>query len=853
MRTVLLIGTSTIAVAAIGPALSQDVGASVSSAQTSAATQIPATGATPGDTGEIVVTATKREQSLQKVPVSVSVTTEATLEQAQIRDLIDLQSVVPSLKVQQFSDVGQTNFTIRGFGNGAGNDGIESSVGVFVDGVYRSRAGSALDDLPEIERIEVLRGPQSTLFGKNVSAGAINIVTARPQFTWGGKAELSLGNYGLVESRSSITGPISDTLAFRLSETTNDRDGTYRNQVTGTKLNDRDRFSLRGDLLWKPTDTLSVRLLADYNQIHEVCCAVVSVLNGPATQFIGAPAPFGLGAAVSTPQHDNRDVALDADPRNRVKNEGVSGQIDWNLGHATLTSITAYRHSADQSFTDVDFTGADLATSNRRNSIDTFTQEVRLASDGTSRFNYLVGGFYEHEHLNSGVDTTYGSQIRTYADALSGQIPAALLGAIPAALRPLFAGHSNIYALEQFQAFVTPSIVPGATYFQAGQGIHDFYTLKQDSYSIFGQADYKLTDRLTLTGGIAYLNDRKKGASDVVLNDPFSSLNLSNVPQFPLIGLPANLYSALSALQFFYANDPNHGPVNFPNVNESGKLKGDKVTYTAHAAYDLGIVNAYLTYSTGWKAGAYNLSSDGRPPDANGVGRTAAPENVTLYEAGLKAHFHGGFFNLAVFHQAIKGFQSNAYTGTGFSLVNAGKESVTGFEIDSAYQPISWLSLTGAVTYLHPKYNSFDMAPCVTYDTVRCPIDPATGLTPNFRDLSGTRPATIPTWTTSVAAVATHRFSDDLSGYVRGEFDYTSKAQLIETTPPDVSRYGNKEVDASISISSRRYQAEVMLWGRNLTNFYTLVTTFPTVAQTGSYSGIPNQPRTYGVTLRKSF
>jgi iron complex outermembrane receptor protein len=589
---------------------------------------------------------------------------------------------------------------------------------------------------------------------------------------------------------------------------------------------------------------VSVRLLADYNRIHEVCCAVVSVLNGPATQFIGAHAPFGLGAIVSTPQHDNRDVAMDTDPRNRVKNGGVSGQIDWNLGHATLTSITAYRHSADRSFTDVDFTGADLANSDRRNSINTFTQEVRLASDGTGRFNYLIGGFYEHEHLNSGVDTTYGSQIRAYADALSGA------STVP--------GFSNLGLLEYLQSLVTPSIVPGETYFQAGQGIHDFYTLKQDSYSIFGQADYKITDRLTVTGGVAYLNDRKKAASDVVLDDPFSSLNLRDVPQLDVLsslGIPVtgSSFSPLSALQFFYANDPNHGPVNFPNANETGILKGHKVTYTAHAAYDLGIVNAYLTYSTGWKAGAYNLSSDGRPPDANGVGRTAAPENVTLYEAGLKAHFRGGFFNLAVFHQAIKGFQSNAYTGTGFSLVNAGKESVTGFEIDSAYQPISWLSLTGAVTYLHPKYNSFEMAPCVTYDTVRCPINPATGLTPNFRDLSGTRPATIPTWTASVAAVATHRFSEDLSGYVRGEFDYTSKAQLIETTPPDVSRYGNKEVDASISISSRRYQAEVMLWGRNLTNFYTLVTTFPTVAQTGSYSGIPNQPRTYGVTLRKSF
>ena len=242
-----------------------------------------------------------------------------------------------------------------------------------------------------------------------------------------------------------------------------------------------------------------------------------------------------------------------------------------------------------------------------------------------------------------------------------------------------------------------------------------------------------------------------------------------------------------------------------------------------------------------------------RAERAEGVGRSVSPENVTLYEAGIKSRFHGGYLNFAVFHQSVKGFQDNAYTGTGFALVNACKESVTGFEVETNYRPINWLSLDGAVTYLHPKYNSYTMAPCVSYDTVRCPTNPATGLTPNFRDLSGTRPATIATWTASASATVTHRFSEDLTGTLRGEFDYTSKAQLAETTPPDISRYGNQSVNASFSIASVRYKAEIMLWGRNLTNYYTLITTFPSVAQTGSYSGIPNEPRTYGVTIRKSF
>ncbi|MDI1343897.1 MAG: TonB-dependent receptor, partial [Pseudolabrys sp.] len=415
---------------------------------------------------EIIVTATKREQTLQDVPISVAVTGQQTLERAQVRDLIDLQSVVPSLKVAQFNAVGQTNFIIRGFGNGSGNDGIESSVGVFIDGVYRSRSSSALDDLPEIERIEVLRGPQSTLFGKNVSAGAISIVTKQPQFEFGGKAEVTLGNYGQQQVKGTITGPLSDTLAVRLSGGVNKRDGFATNTVTGSDVNNRDRWSMRADVLWLPTDKTSVRVIADYNQINEICCAVVSLLNGPATQFIAAPAPYGLGRPVGNPATKfNRDVTFNTDPANTLKGQGVSGQIDHDLGFAALTSITAYRKQTSESFQDIDFTGADIANNAVGNDIKTFTQEVRLASKGSGPFSWLVGGFYQNEKLSTGRRISNGTDIRAFADGLSGQVPAALLGALPAALRPALSGRSNIYALEFLQSLVTPSIVPGKTYF----------------------------------------------------------------------------------------------------------------------------------------------------------------------------------------------------------------------------------------------------------------------------------------------------------------------------------------------------------------------------------------------------
>ena len=415
MRATYFVGVSLFAVIAATPAFAQDAAPAAPEATTEV------TAAPTADEPEIVVTAAKREQTLQDVPISVSVTSEDTVDKAQIRDLVDLQSIVPSLKVAQSNAAAQTNFIIRGFGNGNGNFGIESSVGVFIDGVYRSRSFSALDDLPEIERIEVLRGPQSTLFGKNVSAGAISIITKKPQFTLGGEVEASVGNYDSRLLKGTITGPISKTFAVRLSGSLSRRDGYFENLTTGNDINDRNRFSLRGDFLWQPTSALSVRVIADYSRIKEACCGVVSLLNGPATQFIGAPAPFGLGRPVGNPDRKfDYETVLNTDPKSKIIGKGISAQVDYDLGFAKLTSITAYRNQFNSSAEDVDFTGADLANRTDRVRTKTFTQEVRLASTGEDRFNWLVGAFFMKEKLNLLQDIRYGTDIRAYADGLAG-------------------------------------------------------------------------------------------------------------------------------------------------------------------------------------------------------------------------------------------------------------------------------------------------------------------------------------------------------------------------------------------------------------------------------------------------
>ena len=699
----------------------------------------------------------------------------------------------------------------------------------------------------------MLRGPQSTLFGKNVSAGAINIVTAKPGFVLGGTAAVDFGNYGLKQQRASVTGPITDELAFRISATNNTRDGYLRNDVTGNDVNDRDRQSVRGDFLWKPAIGLSVRVIADYNQIRETCCGVVPLLNGPATQFIGATPPFGLGRLVGTTSNrfDDR-ITFNTDPTNRLSGRGFSGQVDWDTQAGTLTSITAQRRQVNASFQDVDFTGADLANKNQANAISTFSQELRFASK-KGPVRWTTGGYYQHEKLNTGSDIAYGGELRRYADGLSGQVPATLLAALPAPLRAALTGRSNIFALEFLQSLVTPSIVPGSTYFQGGQGITDTYGLKQDSYSVFGNLDVDVADNLTLTVGLAYLHDRKRASSTVALSDRFSALNLQNVPEFGVIGLPRNLYSALGGLQFYYGDTANHGPVNFPNANESGVLSNGKLTEAFRASYDFGPATTYVSYTTGWKAGAFNLSSDSRPPDVSGIGRTAGPENVRAIEAGVKSEFRNGFVTLAVFDQSIKGFQSNAYTGTGYALVNAGKESTRGAEFDATYVPLNWLALTGATTYLKAKYDSFTRAPCVSFDTVRCPINAGTGLTPAFRDLSGDRPAGIPKLSIALSATVSHDLGGGLGAYLRGEYDFASKTPLIETVPPDVSTFGTRSVNASLGFTNKPQHWEAVLFARNLTNYRTIIAAFPTVAQAGSYSGFPNQPRFFGGTFRVRF
>ena len=840
----------------------------------------PAASEDYADGNEIIVTATKREQTLQDVPVAVSVTSAETIERAQIRDLKDLQTLVPALRVSQLQSSANTNFIIRGFGNGANNPGIEPSVGVFVDGVYRSRTAAQIGDLPDVQRVAVLRGPQSTLFGKNASAGVISLVTREPSFSFRGNVEASYGNHDAVVLKGYVTGPITNGIAASLAAGINKRDGYVTDLGYNGDSNERHRWFLRGQLRIEPSDALKIRLIADYDKIDETCCAVVNVRRSGATAAIEA-----LGGRVNNSATPFADIAYSNFPStNEIENWGLSGQVDYQVGPLTLTSITAYRSSASLPNQDSDFTSADLFGQNRGDvTLDTFTQELRLNANFLNMVDIMLGGFYFDEKVKYKNTLTYGTRFRPYVDILSGG------------------------AIAQLESQILG--VPVGTFQQPGQGMFDDLAMDNTAWSIFGNIDVQLGDRLTLTLGANYTRDKKNVVTNTVSTDSFSALDFVAIGNGVIrntviaqqvgaaLGLsgpasPAQIAGFATAQPGIYgtivtgatafananATNPAVNPLlglrplqflppflNIPNAVENARTRDGKWTWTARLAMDVtDSLNAYVSYATGFKASSFNLSRDSRPlasdlpalqaagltlPNLTAGSRFAEPENAKVLELGLKANWGLASANLTVFKQTISGFQSNVFTGTGFALANAGKQSTFGIEFDGMVKPTDALTLNLALVYLDPKYDSFTAS--------------ALG------DLSGTRPAGIPGLSTTIGAQWNKELANGDRVILRGDWHWESEVQVIEGLPAFIQRNALGQVlsyqpafdaarpfirEVSEISASATYALmnglEFSIWGRNLTNNRHLVQIFDSVAQSGSISAYPNQPRTYGATVR---
>ena len=759
---------------------------------------------------EVVVTATKREQTLQEVPVAVSVTSGETLERARILDILDLQSVVPSLRVPQFQSSTQVNFVIRGFGNGANNAGIEPSVGVFIDGVYRSRSAGQIADLTNVERIEVLRGPQSTLFGKNASAGVISVVTKGPEFEWNSNIEVTAGNYGAVQTKGYVTGPLSDRAAFSLGGTVNQRDGFTDNLTLGTEVNDRDRWALNGQFVFEPNDTMRFKVSIDYSELDEVCCTAANLVSGPTAGLI----PL-LGGALDNENPFSYDIFYNNDPRESVDNGGISLHADFEFENFSVTSITAYRELDRANLSDdVDFSGADIIApqDNIRGNFDTFTQEIRISSNGDGSVHWLAGLYYFDEQVDTSNGISFGPQFRTYADFLAGG----------PGVTPFVEG---LFGL------------PPGTFHQEGTGVAEVASQDNQAYSLFGTVDWEMTDRLVLTLGLNYTKDEKEVTLSQVNTDVFSKLPFGGTP-----------FAGLAALQFL----PEL--VNFPNVAQDGKSDDSNTDYTVRLAYDMGDnLNAYASWATGFKSTSWNLSRDSRPTPAEIAGLTAAgvalpnnlvpstrfagPEEAEVFEIGLKGQYDNFTFNVTIFDQTLDDFQSNAFTGAAFSLTNAGETNTKGIEIETTYFATDNLTLTFAGTFLDPVYESFPLSA--------------------FGDISGAKVAGVAEESISISGNWDWE-RGEYTGFIRADYQYESEVQILDdpvatailATVGSSTRKSNI-FNASVGVARGNY--DLTLWGRNLNEDEFLVSAFPSVAQPGSFSGYPNQPRTFGLTFRARF
>ena len=647
-------------VAIASPAIGQTA---VSNTDTDKASAQPTPGATEGaaaqdqareqqpvDTGDIVITATRRNQALSDVPMAVSAVTAQQLEYTGASDIRQLNQVAPSLLVSSTSsEAGAGVARIRGIGTVGDNPGLESSVGVFIDGVYRSRAGVALTELGPLDRIEVLRGPQGTLFGRNTSAGLISIITAKPRFTPEIAGQIDIGNYDERRVEGSITGPISDTLAARLDAVYVKRDGFLKDDISGRRINDRDRWMARGQLLFQPNDNLSVRVIGDVSQRREECCGATYL---PAFDFTAAgeqPSTIAgieraLGAEINDDTY-HRHVAITPGRsyNSDVDDWGLSGEVVYDFGGAELTSISAYRYNKYVRGQDADFNNLDIlyrdGSGGAFNRFKTFTQELRLQGNAFgNKLDWLVGGYYANENLRLDDNLAYGNDYGRYGNCLVAANFAAIVpsiiapGVSPTCFNTPVATGTRAALIAQYNAAVAASQFttaanlasqitvlsafarlnntggPGvganfsaAPFVNSGfanltnpislsfnnVALDDSFRQSSDNWALFTHNIFSITDRLKLTVGARYTHETKKLNADFLDNNTICTL---------LSG------GGLQQLPCVIPSAPG-GSLAIDDKKSESKLSGTVVL--SYKPTDR--LLTYASYARGYKAGGFNL------------------------------------------------------------------------------------------------------------------------------------------------------------------------------------------------------------------------------------------------------
>jgi iron complex outermembrane receptor protein len=745
---------------------------------------------------DVVITSRRRQESAQDVPIPISVVSGVRAEDAGAFNVNRLKELVPSVQLYS-SNARNTTLNIRGLGSSFGltNDGIDPGVGFYVDGVYYARPAATSLDFIDIEQVEVLRGPQGTLFGKNTTAGAFNITTRAPSFQPGASFETSFGNLNYMQAKASVTGPLSKKLAARASFSATQRDGTIYNLTTLKPTNTLNNLGYRGQLLYTPSDKVSITIAGDNTRQRPdgyatVVAGVVTTKRAAYRQFNNIIADLGY----KLPSTNPFDRVTDSDTPWRSNNDfgGVSVNMDAKIGNGKLTSTTAWRYWIWDPSNDRDFTGLPVLTKSQGNSRHKqWTQEVRYAGQFSSRLSGVVGVFLIDQDLRS--DPVQTEESGSAQWRFSQNSTSAL--------------------------WKTPGLLDGF-------GTKTTSRLKTLGAAVFGQLDWAITDKLHVLPGLRFNYDKK----DVdYKRETYGGLQTTDPA---LLALKNSVYTNQA---FAFGVEEN---------NFSGQLT---LAYKASKR-----LNAYVTYANSYKPVGVNL---GGLPTANGVVlidlARVKPEYVTNVEVGVKTRpTAGSTFNVTVYNTDIRDYQTQVQTAEvgvnrGY-LANAEKVRVSGVEIDGGLRVSNNFSLNGALSYTDGKYVSFKNAPV--------PLE-ETGGESAFKDISGGRLPGISKWAGSLGGEVSGagklfsqggRYFLAIDGYYRSSFSSSASPSAF------LNIDGYALVNARLGFRASN-GVSILLWSRNLTNKNYFEQLLPAAGNAGQYAAVLGDPRTYGTTLRYSF
>jgi len=791
----------------------------------------------PAETVQVQVTSRRIAEDAQRVPVALSVTSAETIANTGAFNIGRLQQQLPSLTLYT-QNPRNTSVNIRGIGSPLGltNDGIEQGVGVYIDQVYYNRVAATTLDFVDIQQIEVLRGPQGTLYGKNTTAGAINITTRAPSFEFEARGEVSAGNYDFKQAKASISGPITDDIAFRLSLASTSRRGTVWNTATNQWVNGQDNLGLRGALLWNATPDLKLTLSADFNVQDPICCAAYYARVGATQRALNRQYP-SLAAAFgySPPSTDPFDRITDIDAPLRARNEhgGASLVAEWNVWGGTFTSVTAWRYWDWGPRNDRDYTGLPITpNSNNPTKQNQYQQEFRYAWQGDN-FDFVTGIFLFHQGIHTTGTESQGPAASRWT-LNPGNVPPGAPGcATPTTRACIPAVLDNLVAENDI-------------------------VLKNTSAAWFGKLNWNITDSLTISPGIRLNYDQKSGHYSSVVTGTASDGTRQLV-----------LYSGP------YSTDPwivEQRGVRAP-IFYAPTLAKSNISYDVNLSYQINDdLLAYATYAKSYKSGGINLN--GVPTDANNQPIAAAftikPEDVNAYELGVKSTFLDGraTLNVAAFWTTIDDYQANVNNGAlglvrGY-LANAGGARVRGIEADFSVVATDWLTGYASGTFNDHAYTDFVDAPCpielaggTTATGTQVPGPPGVpgALSPANCNITGQWLPGISNWSFSWGGEA--QWPANFWGRT-GEVFFGYDASYRSKFSSSASRSIYMDVDAyalhNFRIGWRSHDGlNLSLWVKNAfdENYFDQLLVAP--SNTGLIAGIPADPRTYGATLRYQF